>query len=203
MFKNRIRDYRELRQLSQTQLAKKVGVSKSAISMYEAGKREPSFEIMEAIADTLNASFYDLIGKTEECYIYGVSRPVFKKVPRLGRIHCGEPVLTEEYFEGMDDVPEGVRCDFSLLCVGDSMTDAGINDGDIVYIRQQPDVETGQIAAVWIDGETTLKRVYHADDTVTLVPANPRYAPIVLSGDRAAELRILGLAVAFTRVFVR
>ena len=105
--------------------------------------------------------------------------PETKKRPRLGTIACGEPILAQENIEDYDDVPNDIKCDFTLLCKGDSMIDARIHDGDVVYIRQQPSVENGEIAAVLIGDEATLKRVFVYDDKVVLQPANPAYSPLV------------------------
>ena len=82
------------------------------------------------------------------------------------------------------------------------MIGADIHDGDIVYIRQQPEVRSGQIAAVLIEDEATLKRVYINAGTVILQPENPAYSPLAYSGEDAAGLRILGLAVAFTHALI-
>ncbi|MBQ2771077.1 MAG: repressor LexA [Clostridia bacterium] len=123
--------------------------------------------------------------------------PKTTKRPLIGTIACGEPVLAEENIEGQVDVPEHIRCDFVLRCKGDSMIGARIQDGDLVYIHQQPEVEPGEIAAVLLDGtEATLKRFYRSGDTITLVAENPAYAPIVVTKDR--QFRILGKAVGFT-----
>ena len=81
------------------------------------------------------------------------------------------------------------------------MVNAQICDGDIVYIRQQPEVENGEIAAVRQNGATTLKRFYRQGDTVTLMPENPSYEPMVFSGDALNDLSIIGKAVGFTRIF--
>lgn len=202
MFENKIKDYRQLRGLTQEQLAKAIGVAKSTVSMYEAGRREPSFEMLETIADILNASFYDLFGRDEHSYLYGLSPAKFpRKVPRLGRIPCGEPNSMDENIEGYDDLPDGITADYTLLCEGDSMINAQILDGDIVYIAQQETVENGEIAAVWYDGSTTLKRFYKNGDTVTLMPENPRFSPIFISGADLSRLKVLGRAVGFTRIF--
>lgn len=96
------------------------------------------------------------------------------------------------------EVPENINCDFTLLCKGDSMINARINDGDIVYIREQPQVENGEIAAVLIDNEATLKRVYIYKDKVVLQPENTKYSPLVYSKEEMNEIRILGKAVGFT-----
>lgn len=202
MFKNNLKAYRELRKLSQTKLADMIGVSRSLISMYESGERKPSFEVLEAIADTLNASFNDLMGVDEAEYRYGINKyRVRRQVPRLGRIPCGEPNGMDENIEGFDDLPDGITADYTLLCEGDSMINAQILDGDVVYIAQQETVDNGEIAAVWYDGATTLKRFYKNGDTVTLMPENPRFAPIFISGADLSRLKVLGRAVGFTRIF--
>ena len=100
--------------------------------------------------------------------------------------------------EAILEVPEHIRADFALRCHGDSMTGAHIHDGDIVYIRQQPDVDNGCIAAVCIDNSATLKRVYKYPDRLVLSPDNPMYEPFVYTGDELAQVRILGKAVGFT-----
>lgn len=123
--------------------------------------------------------------------------PRMVKKPRLGVIACGEPLLTEENFDGFDDVPENVKCDFTLKCKGDSMINARINDGDIVYIKCQPTVENGQIAAVMVDGETTLKRVFIYENKVVLQAENPKYQPFIYINEELNNIRILGKAVGF------
>ena len=121
-----------------------------------------------------------------------------KKVPLIGSIACGDPITAEQNIEKMVDVPENIRCDFSLTCHGDSMIDAGIHDRDVVYIHIQPEVENGQIAAVRIGEEATLKRVYYSGGTLTLMPANPAYAPMVYTGPQLEEVQIEGRAVGWT-----
>ena len=126
------------------------------------------------------------------------TKKVHQKIPLIGSIACGEPITAEQNIEKMVDVPENIRCDFSLTCHGDSMVDAGIHDKDVVYIRIQPEVENGEIAAVRIDGEATLKRVYYNPGTLTLMPANPAYAPMIYTGSQLEEVHIEGKAVGWT-----
>lgn len=127
--------------------------------------------------------------------------PKTRKVPRLGTIACGEPILAQENIEDYDKAPEGVNCDFTLKCKGDSMTGARIHDGDIVYIRLQEEVENGEIAAVLVDdvGESnaTLKRVYLYENQIVLQAENPKYSPWVYTGEDMNKVRIIGKAVAF------
>lgn len=120
-----------------------------------------------------------------------------KTVPLLGSIACGSPILAEENIEAMLPLPDFIRADFALRCKGDSMIDARILDGDFVYIRKQPDVENGEVAAVLIDDEATLKRVYKHNGQIVLQPANPAYPPMVYTGEDINNLRILGKAVYF------
>lgn len=129
--------------------------------------------------------------------------PKTVKRPLVGSIACGDPITAEENIEDYVDVPENVQCDFCLRCKGDSMIDAGIHDGDIVYIHIQPEVENGQIAAVRIDGEATLKRVFWNEETQTLqlLAENRNYAPLVYTGPVLESVHIEGRAVGFTHWF--
>ena len=124
--------------------------------------------------------------------------PEMGRIPLIGSIACGAPILAEEHIEDYIDIPKHIHADFALTCKGDSMINARIFDGDIVYIRQQDTVDNGQIAAVLIDGEATLKRVRLFDDHISLEPENPQYRPLVYWGEEMNTVRILGKAVAFT-----
>lgn len=124
--------------------------------------------------------------------------PEMVEIPLLGTIACGEPLLAVENIDEHIQAPKKFRASFALRCKGDSMINARIHDGDIVYIRQQPDVENGQIAAVLIDNEATLKRVYKQSGFVTLAPENPQYPPLVYAGEDINNMQILGLAVGFS-----
>lgn len=123
--------------------------------------------------------------------------PKTKRVPLLGTIACGEPILAEENLDGYVETADEVEADFALRCRGDSMINARILDGDLVFIRQQPDVENGEIAAVLVGDEATLKRVYKYPGQVVLQPENPKYPPLVYTGEQLQNFRILGKAVAF------
>ena len=119
-----------------------------------------------------------------------------KRIPFLGEIAAGVPIFADELRDVYVTAEVDVHCDFALRVKGDSMTGAGISDGDIVFIRSQPDVLDGQIGAVSIDDEATLKRVYHTRDGITLVAENPKYAPMAFREEDAMNVRILGFAVA-------
>ena len=188
--------------LSQQALSEKLGITRSAIGMYETGKREPDLETLEAFADFYNVDMNTLTGRGEAP---GLPANVFPlqpmaRVPLMGRIACGGPILAEENIEEYVDQPRHIQADFALECKGDSMVGAGIRSGDVVYIRSQPEVENGQIAAVLVDGdEATLKRFYFDGRVVQLVAENPQYTPMVFVGeDISKRLRVIGRAVAYT-----
>lgn len=193
---SRIKYLRKLDNLTQQQLADALGVAKSTISMYETGQREPDFETLEAIADYFNVEMRTFFPGGQS--VPGIlPLPANKAYPLVGDIACGTPILAEENISEYIQFPDDMEVDFCLRCRGDSMVDARIYDGDIVFIRQQPEVENGEIAAVLIGEETTLKRVYRTGDTLTLVAANSAYAPMVYTGTQLENVRILGKAVSF------
>lgn len=193
---SRLRYLRKQDNITQQQLADSIGVAKSTISMYESGQREPDFETLEALADYFNIEMSTFFPGSSP--IPGIMPlPANKSYPLLGNIACGTPILAEENIAEWVQFPGEITADFCLRCRGDSMVDARIQDGDIVFIRQQPEVDNGQIAAVLIEEEATLKRVYRSEDTLTLVAANSKYPPIVYTGGQLAQVRIIGKAVAF------
>lgn len=120
-----------------------------------------------------------------------------QQIPMLGKIACGKPIMSDEVFNGYFQCGSKIRADFCLRAEGDSMTGARIYSGDIVFIRQQPEVENGEIAAVAIDDAVTLKRVYISDDYIELKPGNPTYKPMRIYKNNANNIKILGKAVAF------
>lgn len=193
--------------ISYGELSKKTNIPKSALQRYATGETEKiPITRIEVIAKALNTTAQFIMGWDEnESYnndifsIPGINPiPKTYKRPRLGTIACGEPILTEENIEAYDDIPDSIKCDFTLICKGDSMVNARINDGDIVYIKQQSQVDNGEIAAVLIDNEATLKRVYIYEDKVVLQPENTKYPPFVYTKEDMNNIRILGKAVGFT-----
>ena len=188
---------------SQKDLADKIGMSRSTIAMYEAGEREPDFETLEALADTFNVNMDTLLGKPSSFPPNVVPLRPMGKVPLVGQIACGTPILAEQNITDYVDLPGHIRADYALTCRGDSMIGAGIRDGDIVYIRQQEEVENGQIAAVSVDQDgATLKRFYLEQGVVQLVAENPAVPPLFFIGADVTRVQVLGLAVAYTHTIV-
>ena len=209
-FNERLRQLRTAKDLSQFEFAKQIGISKSSVNMYERGEREPNFKMLEVIADYFNVDMDYLLGKTNiplknsvESQILPsniIPMPEMRKIPLLGTIACGAPVFAEEHMDGEVDIPSYIHADFALRCEGDSMINARIFNGDIAYIRKQDTVENGEIAAVLIENEATLKRVRLFDDHISLEPENPMYKPFVFWGEDMNSVHILGKAMAFTSV---
>lgn len=193
----RLRKLRIERGMSQEELALKVGYDgRSAISKAEKGERGISHAMLIKYADALEVSpTYLLTGKEAE-------EKNNLRVPLLGRIACGQPVFAEEEHGAYIDAFPGVDADFCLEAKGDSMIGARIADGDIVYIRRQDMVDDGEIAAVLIGEEATLKRVYYDKENgvLSLFAENPAYRPMRFIGEELSSIRILGRAVAFRSV---
>ena len=186
-------------------IGREVGVSRSTVQRWESGNiSNMRRDKIAKLAAALEVSPAQLIGY-EDASLPDNLAPFHHMgtVPLIGSIACGKPILAEENVEDYVDLPRHIRADFALTCKGDSMIDAGIQDGDIVYIRQQGQVQPGQIAAVLIDDEATLKRVYVNGSQIILQPANPAYAPMVFTDAEADRIRMIGLAVVFTHALVR
>lgn len=197
-----IRTFRERLGLSQEDLAKRLGYKdRSTIAKIESNVNDITQSKIAAIAEALETTPAALMGwevPSVNLPDNVIPMPEMRKIPLIGSIACGTPILAEEHIEEYIDIPRHIHADFALTCKGDSMINARIFDGDVVYIRQQDTVENGEIAAVLIDGEATLKRVQLYDDHISLEPENPQYRPLVYWGEEMNTVRILGKAVAFT-----
>ena len=188
-----------MRGISAAELSRRLNVDEGTISNYKKGRYEPKQRRLYEISRILNVSVAWLMGADAPIEKVDNIIPIKKVrfIPLLGKIACGEPILAEENIEGKIILPDEVNADFALTCKGNSMTDARINDGDIVYIKKQPTVENGEIAAVLIENEATLKRFYIQGDTVILKPENSSMSPLVYTKEQLNEIRILGKAVYF------
>ena len=211
-FASRLSQALEARGMKAADLSKKTKVAEGTISCYINGRYEAKQNRVQVFAEALDVNpawlmGYDVPMEAERSQPAPAPRPIpkgfepmpkMKKIPLVGSIACGTPILAQQNIEKIVDVPENIRCDFSLTCHGDSMEGAGIHDRDVVYIRIQPEVENGEIAAVRIGEEATLKRVYYQNGTLTLMPANAAYAPMVYTGPELNDVQIEGKAVGWT-----
>ena len=196
---------------SAEKVAERLGVSPATIYRYEGDIEKVPVDSLAELAKILQTTPAYLMGWEEQPTPKPTSpppippgfipMPKMKKVPLIGAIACGDPITALQNREGDVDVPEDVRCDFALKCHGDSMVGAGIHDGDVVYIHIQPEVENGEIAAVRIGDEATLKRVYLHMDYVELRPENPAFESIIRRKEDMNDVHIEGKAVGYTHWF--
>ena len=191
-----IKKIRKDKKMSVEKLANKVGIAKSTQSRYENEERNFPINDIGKYAEALGVSVPYLLGI--ENLVDAPSESIH--IPILGEIACGDPIYAEENFAGYrvepkDAVPSGNS--YYLQAKGDSM-EPTIPNGAYVLIREQPDVENGEIAAVLLstDNEATLKRVSKQNDTIILVPDNPKHSPIVVTADN--PVKIIGKAIRFT-----
>ena len=210
--------YRKEHGLSQRQFALHCGLSNGYISMLEKGENpktglpvEPTLAAYKKLAEGVGLpldAFFRTIGETQ--WLPPEERPEPSepelrvlssepnRVPLIGTIACGRPILAVEDATESIAVPDFVRAEFALRCKGDSMINARIFDGDVVYIRRQDSVENGDIAAVIVGEEATLKKVYYQPgERLILRACNPMYSDLEYFGPELNSVKILGRAVFF------
>ena len=202
MLADNIKRLRKEKGLTLDAVATALGTKRPTIYKYENGiiTNIPG-EKIEQLAEIFGVTPAQLMGWSDEDEKanYGIMPISVKKLPILGSISCGEPIYAAEEHESYACIDDTLNADFCLRANGDSMIGARIYDGDIVFIRSQNAVDNGEIAAVIINDEATLKRVYYYPNEQKLVlsPENPRYAPLVYVKDELDSIKIIGKAVAF------
>ena len=196
-FKDRLREAMQSADKNQSDLARETGITQSSISDWLKGKYLAKQDKVDILSQALGVSPSWLMGMDTDPKILPIKK---KRLPLLGNIACGEPIFaSNDEWQGWVEASDDIEADFCLRAKGDSMINARIHDGDIVFIRKQSIVDNGQIAGVLIDHEATLKRMYYdrENNIVQLVAENPSYPPLVYAGEKLNEIRVLGLAVAF------
>lgn len=195
MFNERLKTLRIQRKMTQSELAKKIYISQPAYSKYEVGTASPNPETLSKIADALDVSVDYLLGSDSQ-----TARPGYIRIPVLGRVAAGIPIDAIEEVIDWEDISAEVAGDgeyFGLQIKGHSM-EPKISDGDVVIVRRQPDVDSGDIAVVLVNGDdATVKRIKKSPQGVTLIPSNPAYEPMYYSNDEIESLpvQILGRVV--------
>lgn len=196
---DRIRLRREELRMSQKELATRLGYkSRSTIAKIESGENDLTQSKIVAFAEALNTTARWLLDydDSDTTLPPGTHRPQFKKVPMLGYAAAGQPLEDLNQDTPYYDIENKYDVDFCITVRGDSMIDANINDGDIVFIKSMPEVPNGKIACVEIDNEKVcLKRFYKSGKTVSLASANSKYAPMFFTEDTCESIKVLGLAV--------
>ena len=201
MLSNNLKKLRKDRRMTLEELAEAIGTSKQTIHRYENGviANVPPEKVVQ-LAQTLGVTPAELMGwESGVHHAPGIMPIESKKIPMIGEIACGEPIYANEEHESFATADKDLDADFCLRAHGDSMVGARIYDGDIVFLRAQNAVDNGEIAAVIINDEATLKRVYYYpnEQKLILLPENPRYAPLVYVRDELSGIKIIGKAVAF------
>lgn len=187
----KIRHYRKEKNLTQEDLGKMIGTKKATISNYETGYRSPNQDVLFDLAEALDVSINDLFPRTEPKNITPVTG--FQRIPVIGKIACGEPIDAIENIADYREVPKDYLNYsgelFFLEATGDSM-EPKIPDGSYVLCRKQEDVESGEIAAVLVNGdeETTLKKVIKQGNTILLQPLNESYSPYIVTKENPAKI---------------
>lgn len=198
----KLRQARLQANMTQKQVADRIGMTYQAISNYERGKTKVESDILVKLCEIYGVSVPEVLipkcdGKPDPPPGFE-PMPEMTKIPLVGQIACGEPITAEENIEDYVNALNNWHADFALECIGNSM-EPKIKDGDIVAIRKQPCVENGEIAAVRIGDEATLKRVYIYADRMILQPINTTYEPIMLFREEMNTATIEGKAVGFCR----
>ena len=187
---------------TQKELAEAIGESQQVVNTWAIGRSIPRMGRVQKLADYFGVEKSVLVDEWQEPSIppYPNIFPLQRKrIPLLGEIACGEPIFCNEGRESYVEAGTDVRADFCLKARGDSMIGARILDGDVVFIQRDVELVSGQIYAVAIDDEATLKRVYYdeAAQVLQLLSENPKYPPMIYSGERLAHVHVLGKAIAF------
>lgn len=206
MLSERIKRLRKEKGLSLEQLADMIGTSRQTVHRYETGviANIPHDKIV-ALARALGTTPSNLMGWDDgdvptfnNISVANLTGARRKKLPVLGNVACGEPVFASEDQGYYVSANADVSADFCLMARGDSMINARIFDGDLLFVRKQESVDDGEIAVVLIDDEATVKRVYfnREDGILTLMPENPTYKPMRYMGSQLDRIRILGKVVS-------
>ena len=182
----------EQQRIDQSDIVTALNTTASTVSDWVNGKKYPRVDAMQNLAEYLGVRMSTL---TDDQPIFNHEPLETKHIPILGEISCGEPKFAQEEFEYYAEHGAPIHVDYILKAKGDSMIGAGIPDGSLVFIRQQSDVENGEIAAVLVDDETTLKRVFKAPGELRLVPENPSFRTQYYTGIELENIRILGKCI--------
>ncbi len=201
---NNLNNLMNIKGVDRNELCKALDLKYSTVSEWLSANKYPRIDKIELLANYFGVQKSALIEENAEqqtlfSQFDNISPIQTQRIPMLGEIACGEPIFCDEDRESYVEVGTNIHADFCLKAKGDSMINARICDGDIVFIRQQPMVENGDIAAVIIDDEATLKRVYFdkEDGKLVLQAENPKYKPLMYVGEELNHIRILGKAIAF------
>lgn len=184
------------KKITQSDLSKITGITQSSISDWSRGKYQPKQDKIDVLASALGVTPAYLMGWTDSISNHVdnvISLVPIKKIPVLGKITYGEAMLVEENYSGYFLADDLIQADFIIKAKDDSMIDAGIKDGDLAFFKKQATVKNGDIAAVYYEGETCLKRVYKDQENYTLLACNTNYSPITINDDLIILGKLMGV----------
>lgn len=195
MFSNNLKVQRKRAGLTQVELANKLHVANGTVAMWETGKREPNFETIQKIAELFNVTVDDLIGSSREGIAPSKKKGV--KIPVLGRVAAGIPITAIEEVLDYEEIEESLAKtgDFYGLQIRGTSMEPKFSEGDVVIVRQQNDVESGEIAIVLVNGDdATCKRVVKHENGLSLISLNPSFPPKFFTDQEVEQLpvRIIG-----------
>lgn len=210
IFKENLNYYLDLRDKTQLELSKYIGVSNTAVNNWVNGYTTPRMDKVDKICEFLGVTRSDLFEKRSlkspnpDLSKYGIislENRRTKKIPILGEIACGVPIYAEETYNDYVEVDEDIKVDFALRTKGDSMIGDNIVDGDVVLVKKVSMVEPHEIAVVIINDEATLKRVKYdrEKDILMLEASNPSVPTKLYSGEELEQINILGKVVLLQR----
>lgn len=200
MFQINLKKLRESKKLSQAKFAKEIGVSQSTVGMWESGKNKPEFSTLLKIADYFNVTTDILTGTKAE------TAKKATQIPVLGHVQAGIPIDAVQDILDYEEITEEMAAsgDYFALQVRGSSMEPRMREGDIVIIRQQADVENGDVAIVLVNGnDATIKKIGKSNEGIMLVPTNPAFEPIFYNNREIMELpvKILGKVVELRAKF--
>ena len=192
---NKLKELRTKKGLTQTELGRIIGVKQNTLSYWEKGTTNIDNEILVKLANLFNVTTDIILGKDTIEKEY--SNIKTKKLPLLGNVACGEPIFANEEHEAFIQADEELDADFCLIAKGDSMVNARIFDGDVLFVKKQQIVNDGEIAVILIEDEATVKRVYYdrENNIITLMPENPTFKPMRYVGSELEKIKILGKVI--------
>lgn len=193
----KLKKLRKEHHLTQKEVANELGISQQLLGMYENDKRIPKINRIKKLTKFYGITYEELMDSECSSSKSVIQLSSWIKVPVLGEIACGQPLLAEENIEAYQSIPANMlprnaRDVFGLYAHGDSMY-PHIEDGDLLIIHKQSYVEDGEVAAVLINEDATLKRIKHLGDQILLMPDNHDYDPIILNPND--DNRILGKVI--------
>lgn len=208
IFSKNLKRLMEINDKTQADLIRDLNITRSAISTWVNGTRLPRMDKVDLLAQYFHASRSDLIEDKESeidnlISKFGNIHHVRKRsFPMLGSVACGKPIMADQQYDSFILADADIDADYCLTASGDSMINARIFDGDIVFVKTQDMVDNGDIAVVIIDDDVTLKRVFYYPETQTLrlQAENPQYKPFVFTGEELDHVHIIGKAVFFQSI---